>query len=228
MVDIGLGGVEGRRMVDGRARYRLNVVGPFYVEDGCCTACGVPDAEAPELFATDEGEVHCFVKKQPESPRELFRMLSTIARAELPCIRYAGEDPEVLQRLADLGAAELCDVPVKQTVPVVRDHVTFVLDVYDDARALLGKCAEEYAAMGRRVAVTGGADDARLEVVWSPGDVFTLECVRLAQPDAGWLLRGCTVTNLHAWLDALAGCSAIRWYTRAQWESGGPWRETPW
>lgn len=29
-----------------RKRYQLSVVGPFYVEDGCCTLCGVPESEA--------------------------------------------------------------------------------------------------------------------------------------------------------------------------------------
>ena len=44
-----------------------HATGPFYVEDGCCTACGVPEAMAPKLFAWD-GNSHCFVKRQPVTP----------------------------------------------------------------------------------------------------------------------------------------------------------------
>ena len=40
-----------------RTSYRLNVIGPFYVEDGCCTLCAVPDAIAPELFYKHFGDI---------------------------------------------------------------------------------------------------------------------------------------------------------------------------
>jgi len=30
--------------------YRLNVIGDFYVEEGCCTLYGVPESIAPDLF----------------------------------------------------------------------------------------------------------------------------------------------------------------------------------
>lgn len=70
-----------------RTPHRLNVLGPFYVEDGCCTACAMPEHEAPELFAWDDAH-HCYVKKQPTTPEELGHMLSAIACADLGCIRY--------------------------------------------------------------------------------------------------------------------------------------------
>jgi hypothetical protein len=34
--------------------HAANVAGAFYVEDGCCTMCEVPFAEAPELFGTSK------------------------------------------------------------------------------------------------------------------------------------------------------------------------------
>ncbi|MGH7135886.1 MAG: hypothetical protein ACREHD_09110, partial [Pirellulales bacterium] len=43
-----------------------NAPGPFYVLHGCCTSCGAPIAEAPELFAYDS-ENHCYVRRQPGS-----------------------------------------------------------------------------------------------------------------------------------------------------------------
>jgi hypothetical protein len=102
-----------------------NVPGPFYVVDGCCTACGVPFAEAPGLFAYD-GAYHCYVKRQPGTKDELNGMLRAAWASEVQCIRYRGKDPEVLRRLAELGEAHLCDVaPPPGVKPVLRNHVTF-------------------------------------------------------------------------------------------------------
>jgi hypothetical protein len=87
----------------------VNVVGDFYVEDGCCTMCGVPyENEAPELFGVD-GEEHCFVKKQPANPVELERMLNAIKGAELKCIRYAGRDAKILEDLKAANEVDVCD-----------------------------------------------------------------------------------------------------------------------
>jgi len=87
-------------MTDRPNPHRLNVVGPFYVEDGCCTACGVPESIAPQLFAHDE-EAACYVAKQPESPRELDQMIDVLATQELHCVRYRGADPIVRRRISD-------------------------------------------------------------------------------------------------------------------------------
>ena len=71
--------------------YILNVIGDFYVEANCCTLCGVPEAIAPDLFATsDRG--HCYVKKQPETADEFDRMTKVFATQDLGCIRYRGTD----------------------------------------------------------------------------------------------------------------------------------------
>ncbi len=92
-------------------RYALNVVGPFYVEDGCCTACGIPWWIAPELFVEDEKRVHCFVKRQPETADEIDKMLKVFSSQDLLCIRYSGTDPEILRRLTEAGLASQCDPP---------------------------------------------------------------------------------------------------------------------
>ena len=88
--------------------HRLNVVGPFYVVDGCCTACGVPESEAPDLFAWDDSDP-CFVRKQPSNPAELRQMMRAIACADLRCIRYRGRDREVVASLEAIGEIEQCD-----------------------------------------------------------------------------------------------------------------------
>ena len=89
-----------------------NVTGDFYVEDGCCTMCLVPFSEAPELFGECQdakGYPHCFVKRQPETPEELKKMLSTIRCAELMCIRYRGNDRRIQLELVEAETGVVCD-----------------------------------------------------------------------------------------------------------------------
>jgi hypothetical protein len=89
-----------------------NVSGDFYVEDGCCTMCEVPFAEAPNLFGTCQdpnGYPHCYVKRQPETLAELEQMVSAIRCAELECIRYRGRDKVILDRLVQVGQRGICD-----------------------------------------------------------------------------------------------------------------------
>lgn len=87
-----------------------NVPGDFYVEDGCCTACGVPDAEASELFGWDDcGQ--CFVVRQPRSGQELGKMLTVLSIQELRCIRYRGQDDDVIAHLIANQNGGLVDHP---------------------------------------------------------------------------------------------------------------------
>lgn len=90
-----------------RKPYHLNVIGPFYVEDSCCTSCGVPWDRAPRLF--DWNEEQCWVKQQPRDDAELDTMLDVMSTQELGCIRYRGDNPDLLRRLSDLGEAASCD-----------------------------------------------------------------------------------------------------------------------
>lgn len=89
-----------------------NVPGDFYVEDGCCTMCEMPLAEAPELFGAcqdPKGYPHCYVKRQPETPAELDHMVGAIRCAELRCIRYRGTDRLIQLRLVGLDEGFVCD-----------------------------------------------------------------------------------------------------------------------
>jgi DNA-directed RNA polymerase subunit RPC12/RpoP len=81
-------------------------VGNFYVQDQCCTSCGVPQAVAPDLVGwTDENPSQCYWMKQPQTPDELDRAVKIIHSQELGCHRYSGDDPVILRRLP----AENCD-----------------------------------------------------------------------------------------------------------------------
>ena len=81
-----------------------NVEGDFYVKDGCCTMCGVPHIEAPELFGgfdekQNAAHKQCFVKKQPETYSELEKMINAIAAQDTGCIRYCGNNEKIIQKI---------------------------------------------------------------------------------------------------------------------------------
>jgi ferredoxin len=104
-------------------RHHLNVLRPFYVDADCCTACGVPQATAPDLFDSDP-DSHCFVKRQPANGHEVDMMLLTMIRSELGCIRYGGGDTQIVRRLAEQGEEGLSDTDPEETIQrVYRDHV---------------------------------------------------------------------------------------------------------
>ena len=92
-----------------RERYPLNSEGDFYVENGICLCCMVPEVDAPELMGFDEGEMHCYFKRQPMSPEELEHAIAAVATSDIQGLRYAGNDEYVLRRLVELGAADCCD-----------------------------------------------------------------------------------------------------------------------
>lgn len=90
--------------------HRSNVPGDFYVEDGCCLSCSVPQNVAPSLFAY-ETDGHCYVRKQPVSADEMDQMLNAFEVQEASCIRYKGANRIVQMRLVNLGEGEQCDLP---------------------------------------------------------------------------------------------------------------------
>jgi len=80
-----------------RPRYHLNVTGDFYVESDCCTMCGVPLAQAPDLFGEDAEQ--CYVRKQPTGSTELARMPEVVHMQELGCIRDRGRALDVIMTI---------------------------------------------------------------------------------------------------------------------------------
>jgi hypothetical protein len=95
-----------------RVAHPLNVTGDFYVEDGCCTLCGVPESIAPDLFAWAGGAPkfdHCYVRRQPHSAYEIGQMIGVMGTQELGCVRYRGVDRSIQKRLVAAGEASQCD-----------------------------------------------------------------------------------------------------------------------
>ena len=88
-------------------RYYLNAEGPFYVEDGECLACMMPEYVAPELMGFDEERAHCYFKRQPTTPEELEHAIEAVASSDIEALRYAGEDSYVLERLSSYACDAL-------------------------------------------------------------------------------------------------------------------------
>jgi hypothetical protein len=81
----------------------------FYVQEGCCTSCGVPQAIAPELVGwTEEKLPSCYWIRQPGNSEEVDRAIKIIHTQELGCHRYAGSDPAILERLPREECDFLC------------------------------------------------------------------------------------------------------------------------
>lgn len=81
-----------------------NAPGDFFVEDGCCTSCGVPMAEAPELFSWNETQ--CYVSRQPTRAAELGRMLRVLRQQDVYCIHYKGNNPRLVKEQGQRDAEE--------------------------------------------------------------------------------------------------------------------------
>lgn len=221
-----------------------NASGPFYVEFGCCTACDVPMVEAPGLFAYDSDN-HCFVKRQPESSEEVTNAISAAWCAELQCIRYRGDDPDVLRRLAELDLRELCDVePPANIVPLIRNHVTFVTNL-DSAARLAGRFREYLTSLNtdglrefRFRAIQESDDSAAFECAWYEEDFHAIRVSAVAETESRWHVwhpmagslgdRG--ASNLvHSWLSSDGfECNDIKWYTESDWNDSQRFQRTPW
>jgi len=92
-----------------RDRYPLNAKGEFYVEDGICLCCMIPEIEAAELMGFDHQAMHCYLKQQPMTPEELEHAIAAVATSDIQGLRYAGNNEYVLGRLVELGVSDCCD-----------------------------------------------------------------------------------------------------------------------
>jgi hypothetical protein len=214
----------------------LNVEGPFYVLDGCCTACGVPESVAPEHFAWD-GENQCFVRRQPRTEMEVGRVLGAMRAAELQCIRYRGTDPEVMRRIAEMGEPELCDVAPPALEPVRRNHVTF--DTPDAWTTVDGLAAGFRRFLletrGGRMRVQPAASslgEAALAFAWFEDHFHTVLFLRNHTGDGAWLIRHPpnlgVADTVNDWLRDALHASNVRWYSEESFAGDRTWRSTPW
>jgi hypothetical protein len=171
----------------------LNVPGPFYVLDGCCTNCGVPKLFAEANFSLTPDH-HCYVSRQPANESELDGMLDVIVNAELACIRYAESDVRVLQRLADAEAAAQCDNPSRVPIRgVIRTYASFRARLeHVEAFTVLAEIQRRLLAMSpdhRATEVVQENGSARFTIAWYEDHFHRIEITESPVRPGYFLLR---------------------------------------
>lgn len=216
--------------------HKDNAPGPFYVCDGCCTACDVPFVEAPGMFAYDDKN-HCYVNRQPQTESDLSRMIRTVYGAELECIRYRGEDKDVLRRLAEAGLGHLADISVSGFKPVVRNHVSF--DAVDPMNKLLSerdlatefqrhlRAQENEYVTYKFTSLSTDGEKTLFSYAWFEDNYHTVQFSFGGESQCRWLIVSDTTLLIHDWLVADNRFCDIRWYTEEQWKTSKNWQETP-
>jgi hypothetical protein len=218
------------------------------VDSDCCLSCGVPETVAPELFATDLATHVCFVKRQPQSGFELYKMLMVIADADLQCIRYGGADPTIQRRLSELGEVVVCDEPPPPSgTSAVRTHVTFRPPVASTPLALAADLRRWLLAKNELPQFRDRPEywyrvSGIIELAAAAGLAFSWHRSTLhrfwlgpGEPKTDRVLvwhsttRGVAVSlMLHDWITDSVHGEAIRWYHQAAWDAGqATWQETP-
>jgi len=93
-----------------------NAEGPFYVKKGQCLRCCAPLDHAADMMDMSNGGKdtppvysHCYFKKQPSTADEIERAVQACAAGCIAAQRYAGNDPDILKRMTELGRKFLCD-----------------------------------------------------------------------------------------------------------------------
>jgi hypothetical protein len=222
------------RLVSNRLRpHPQSIGGPFYVVDGCCTACGVPESAAPDLFSYD-AEQHCFVKRQPGSADEIARMLAAVRGAELDCIRYRGSDPDIIERFAELGVPGLCDRGPKVDAEVMlRKQVSFAkpseggATAEDMCSSFCEYVLDDAGIRARPITIEG--DWASFEFAWVEDQFHFVRFRRLL--DGQWLAQHYGNVGVSDWLQEWLvhiGGTDVRWYRGSDATRAQGWRATPW
>jgi hypothetical protein len=234
-------------MTQERSAHPDNAQGPFYVEYGCCLACDLPRVVAPDHFAYD-GNSHCFVTRQPQTSTELSKLVRAVWGAEAECIRYRGNDPGLLRRLAELGLSHCCDIsPPPGIQPQIRNCVSFVdtgesnlqsaAAIGESLRSCLQSEREaftdRFAAKFRNIKESPQATS--FEYAWFEQNFHSIEVSRVNWTQARWLIRhgrdeplfiGLSAL-IHDWLIGDGRFGNIRWYTE-QALGSDEFSATPW
>jgi hypothetical protein len=218
-----------------------NAPDPFYVRNGCCITCGVPESVVPDLFGWTEDETHCFVRRQPVTPSEIDTMIEAMWSSEVDCIRYRGEDPALLTRIAEFGGAHGCDVDPGPILASIRTLVAFRsrLGREDSAAALADRFRASLEAMEgplpMQVRPRWRRRPARVTFSWSapiagPGHFHSVSFASRreggghfeARLATGWSPAAQGLALLvHDWLAKTEAAEGVRWFSRAELEAGG-------
>jgi hypothetical protein len=229
----------GDEMSDARPIHPKNAAGPFYVLNGCCTACGVPTSLAPGLFDFDSVD-HCYVKRQPTTDAEMEKALRVLRAQELDCVRYRGKDQAILRRLAEAGEAHQCDHALPDVGLVLRNVVTFAQSDAHGAPLEAPRLLEEFSNYlkdryphfeVRTKPIEVRQREASFALAWFE-DHFHPVTIRAVEDTHRWLIlhRGNLGLSefLDDWLRSRERLSDVRWYTEDAWQRSEKWQPRPW
>lgn len=225
--------------------YPQNVAGDFYVEDGCCMTCMVTEIYAPNLMGFDESNGHCFVAKQPTNENELYQAIKATWAAEVQCVRYSGQNPHILKRLAEAGVAESCDQKhlTQKIKPILRNHVTFKcpqiqseLEIANQYKEYVLSQNTEYLHY-KTSKIASGKSGAIFSFSWYENNYYSVGFNWIELTDT-WHIghstdyekvgsRSVSLT-IDDWLRSNEKVTNIKWYTNTAWnKSLIEWLETP-
>ena len=226
--------------------YPKNVAGDFYVEDGCCITCMVPEAYAPNLMGFDEENTHCFVAKQPTDENEVYQILKAAWAAEVGCIRYGGKNPQILKRLAEAGVSEACDEQqlVHKIKPLLRNHVTFEYSQIQTESELANELKDYILSKNAeydRYKVSRTKTDklgTTFSFSWYENNYHSIWFSRTESANVWHIFHSLENEVLGSksisllideWLKSVDKFSAVKWQTNREWKSFLPanWEITP-
>lgn len=198
--------------------------GPFYVVDGCCMTCGMPELIAPELFKL--GDDHCYVLRQPETPDEYDKATHAMWSAEVDCIRYRGNDGAFLRRLGENGMAELADdARASDYEYVLRDKVVFRASLRPlELAAAFCRYLEMFETNGaRQFQVKSGKTGRTVNFAWG-GGLFHPVTFEERLADGASLIsvddRSVGFTSVRRvvdeWLHDVQKCADIVWFSEQE------------
>lgn len=147
----------------------------FYVEYGFCTACGAPQAEAPDLIDhSDKDWNHCYFKKQPKTEEEIERAINAIAVSCISGLRYGGKDEKILKRLYEIGEAAQCDhTPTGNYKLIVWNKVIFQFKgtIKEFSDTLLNQIPEGHSYISKQIIdfTTNNKDSFQFTFRWTGG-----------------------------------------------------------
>jgi len=231
-------------MSDERRPHPKNAPGPFYVANGCCMQCMAPHAVAPSLMGFDDPDRHCFVKQQPQTDEDVYQAIRAVRSSEMQCLRYSGNDPDILRRLVEIGEAEACDNPSPTTSePILRNHVTFVSilphEVLDVALAFRYYILDQNSKF-ERYEVTQPKHEGNgvtFAFSWYEGRYYTISVERREPATSRWLVKHSPIWEVGSvavslmiddWLSNDPRFSDFRWFSSEVWDrAGDDWQRRP-
>lgn len=170
-------------------------------------------------------------------------MIKAVCGSEVECIRYKGDDREILRRLAEAGESDLCDQPqlVRNIKPLRRNHVAFELAGVESETALAHlfrryvlSQSVEYVRY-KVTAVATNQHGATFEFCWYEDNYHRVGFGRTEAKDVwhGFHLpisfaAKSIILMIDEWLRNNREVANIRWYTDAGWQrQTDDWQNTP-